>query len=153
MRATAVALLVVLAPVRLASDEPKPPAKTNVTVVAILASDQHERVDKKLVEVAREVQKKEPSLTGFTVGRCTCKSVAFGEKETFPLVEDADAWVVVRQMEEKENRISLTIKPPTVGEITYTISCGKFFPVVTRYRTKDKELLIIAVMVKPCGKK
>ena len=50
MRATAVLLLVALAPLRLGSDEPKPPAKITVSVVAILASDQHERV------VARNVR-------------------------------------------------------------------------------------------------
>ena len=43
------------------------------------------------------------------------------------------------------------IPPPLVGEITYMTICGKFFPIVTRYQTKDKDRLIIAVMVKPCN--
>jgi hypothetical protein len=32
--------------------------------------------------------------------------------------------------------------------------CDKFLPIVTRYRTTNKELLILAVRVQPCpGKK
>jgi len=46
----------------------------------------------------------------------------------------------------------MTIKPPTLGEITYSTTCEKFFPIVTRYVTKDKERLIIAIMVEPCKK-
>src|SRR3954447_22025135 len=42
-----------------------------VTVVAVLASDKHTRIDPKLQDLAREVQKKDPTLTGFKVGRVT----------------------------------------------------------------------------------
>jgi hypothetical protein len=32
----------------------------------------------------------------------------------------------------------------------YTSACGKFFPIVTRYQTKERERLIIAIMVRCC---
>ena len=35
-----------------------------------------------------------------------------------------------------------------MGEITYDTCCGKFLPIITPFRTKDKELLIIAVCVR-----
>jgi hypothetical protein len=38
-----------------------------------------------------------------------------------------------------------------VGEITYSTICGKCFPIVTRFQTKDRERLIVAVMVRPCN--
>jgi hypothetical protein len=40
-----------------------------------------------------------------------------------------------------------------MGEVEYTTCCGKFFPIITRYQTKDKERLIIAIRVQPCNKK
>ena len=47
------------------------------------------------------------------------------------------------------NRVRLAVKAPLAGEITYTTCCSKFFPIMTRYLTKDNERLIIAIMVKP----
>ena len=44
----------------------------------------------------------------------------------------------------------MKIEPPLLGEITYETCCGKFLPVITRYRTKDNQLLIIAVRVQMC---
>ena len=60
-----------------------------------------------------------------------------------------------RRKKDADGRISLTIKPPGLDKITYGCSCGKFFPVVTPHETKEGEVLIIAVMAKPCmgGKK
>ena len=129
-------------------------SKIQVIVVAILATDKNTKIDEKLKEIAKEIQKKEPTLTGFAVERCTCKPVKIGEKEEFPLVDEKIVVVILAEKNEKDNKVSLTIKPPTLGDITYTCCCGKYFPVVTRYVTKDNERLIIAVMVKPCnGKK
>lgn len=122
-----------------------------VTVVAILASDKHQTIDKKLTEVAQEVRKKEPDLTGFTIERTTTKEIKIGQEEKFPLLEEQVVVVIVLK-EDKEGRRSLSIKPPTLGEITYTCACGKFFPVITRYTTANKDRLIIAVMCKPCVK-
>jgi hypothetical protein len=129
--------------------------KVKVTVLTILATDRDKIVDAKLECVAREVQKLEPKLTGFRLDlkHSSCQSLEAGSKVNFPLVDDQVATVVVQHGADKDNRVSLKVKPPQIGEIFYTCCCGKFFPIVTRYQTKNKDRLIIAIMVKPCHKK
>jgi hypothetical protein len=123
-----------------------------VTVVTILAStDKDAKVDKKLTEVAAVVQQQYPELVGFRFGPQTCKPVEIGKEETFDLVDDVKAIVVVQQGYDKKGRIGLKVKPPQLSEITYSTCCHKYFPLVTPYETKDKkERLIVAVMVCPC---
>ena len=58
----------------------------------------------------------------------------------------------MRHGADSKNRVGLTMKAPLQGEIQYTTCCGKFFPIVTRYQTKDKEVLILAIRVQPCKK-
>jgi hypothetical protein len=125
--------------------------EVKVTVLAILATEKNSTVDADLKDIAERVQKQEPKLTGFRQGRQSSKSVAVGDaKESFGLVEDQVVTVSVEAV--KNNKIRMTIKPPTLGEITYSTTCEKFFPIVTRYVTKDKERLIIAIMVEQCKK-
>jgi hypothetical protein len=128
--------------------------KIKVTVVAILGSEKHTHICNELKDIAPELQKKNPKLTGFTLERSTCKSMKIGEKDSFHLVDKEFAEVKLKVKDDTTNRVSLTIKPPTWSEMDYTTCCGKFFPVYTGYMTKEKdELLIIAIMVKPCTKK
>jgi hypothetical protein len=126
--------------------------EVKVTVLAIFATDKNSNVDADLKEIAERVQAKEPKLTGFRQGRQSSKSVAVGDgsKESFALVEDQVVTVAVDAV--MKNKIRMTIKPPTLGEITYSTTCEKFFPIVTRHVTKDKERLIIAIMVEQCKK-
>ncbi len=124
--------------------------EVRVTVIVILASDKNKEVDCQLKCLAQEIQKKEPKLRGFRLGDTTCKSVALDKKEAFKLVDKEEAIVTVRHGADKNNRVGLTVKPPRMGEIDYTTCCGKFLPIITRYQTKDKERLIIAVRVQPC---
>lgn len=124
--------------------------KVRVTVVAILANDRDKTVDPKLECLAREIRKTEPRLTSFHLAQTACKSVSVGDSYQFPLVDNEVARVIVVHGADKDNRVSLKVKPPHLGEIVYTSACGKFFPIVTRYQTKDKDRLIIAVMVRPC---
>jgi hypothetical protein len=126
--------------------------KVKVTVAVILASDRHKEVARELKCIAQEVQKKYPALIGFRLGEITCKSLTVGESEKFALVDDEVATVLVRHGADSKNRVGLTVKPPLQGEIQYTTCCGKFLPIVTRYETKDKECLIIAIRVQPCKK-
>jgi hypothetical protein len=60
--------------------------------------------------------------------------------------------ITVDRVPEKENRIRVKVAPPGLGEIEYETCCGKFLPVITRYKTddKDKRLLIVAVRVQTC---
>jgi hypothetical protein len=58
--------------------------------------------------------------------------------------------VTVTRQKDEGGKIALTIKPPLLENITYGCACDKFFPVVTPYRTKTGDVLIVAVMAKPC---
>jgi hypothetical protein len=130
------------------------PREVKVSVVAILASEEAGKVDPRLEDVARAVRERHPQLKSFRLAKMTCKSVRVGKAEKFDLVADQKAVVTVLKPADKENRNQLKLTPPTGGEITYTIKCDKFFPMVTNYRTAGGEALLIAVRVQPCnGKK
>jgi hypothetical protein len=134
-----------------------------VTVVAVLATSRTDSVDPKLKGIADEVQKIDPTLTGFRIARATGKNLSIGKRETFPLVEDTDVTVLIQQQmgagkkdkdkdKDKDERYRLAVKAPMVGEITYTTCCTKFFPIMTRYQNRDGDRLIIAIMVEPAKK-
>jgi hypothetical protein len=124
--------------------------KVKVTVVAILANNRDDVIDQRLKCIAKEVQKVEPQLTGFQMGQITCKSLTVGKAAKVTLVESEAAEIVVQHGADQDDRVSLKVKAPQMGEIEYTSACGKFFPIVTRYQTKDKDRLIIAIMVRSC---
>jgi hypothetical protein len=127
------------------TDEP-----VRVTVVVVLATAQNTTVDPKLVELAKEVQKRDETLTGFKIKAAEARSIPIGDGHTFELLDKEVLRVRVERSRDAEGRINLTIKPPGLEKITYHCTCGKFFPVVTPYQTKGGEVLIIAVMAKPC---
>jgi hypothetical protein len=126
-----------------------------ITVLAVLATDRNTHIDQKVQCIAEEVQKLEPSLTGFRLARITNKAVTVGKRDSFPLVDDQSLGVLLEKVDAKANmeeRYRLTVKPPQAGDITYSCCSSKFFPILTRYHTKDNERLIIAIMVKPAKK-
>jgi hypothetical protein len=129
--------------------------RVSVTVVVVLATTENENVDKALAELAKVVQKHEPKLTGFKVEAVCAKSIAVGGAETFALVETAELKITVTRPEGRDGRVALTLSAPGVEKLTYCCACHKFFPIATDYRTKGGEVLIVAVMGKPCmlGKK
>ena len=63
------------------------------------------------------------------------------------IVRAAASYVSADKME----RVRLKVCPPLMGPITYSTPCGKFLPIVTPFRTKNKDLLIIAIRVQPCN--
>jgi hypothetical protein len=128
-----------------------PHAKVKVTVVVILAKDEGNEVDKRLTEIAKEIRKKDPSLTSFRIKKMMDKSLAADEKASFATVDDKTAQVIVKHGADKNNLVSLAVTAPNQGEIIYETVCGKFLPIVTRYHTKAKERLILAVRVQPCN--
>jgi hypothetical protein len=121
-----------------------------VMVLAVIATDRNNQVAPRLEEIAEQMRKHDPSLTGFRIERFTGRPTQVGRTETFKLVEDAVAEVTVTDKDPQTGRVAVTLKPPSGGDIHYTCCCGKFFPVCTRYQTKDKDRLIVAVMVRPC---
>jgi hypothetical protein len=157
-RGSLLALVAVFIPaVWLFADPPDRTASDSVrvTIVAITASDKHQDVNPKLKELAKEVRKREQlgGLTGFRVERNNCKPVTVGQTEKFDLVDDQSVGVTVLQKDDSNQRVRLAVKPPFVGEITYSTVYDKFFPIVTRYLTaKDRERLIVAIMVRQAGK-
>ena len=134
---------------------PQPPAEErHVTVLAVLATDKNKTIDHRVQGIAEEVQKLEPSLTGFRLVRTTNKPMPLGKRDTFPLVDNEVLVVQLQQTDAKDgqDRIRLTVKAPLAGEIAYSCCTSKFFPIMTRYLTKDNERLIVAIMVKPAKK-
>ena len=121
--------------------------------LAELASTQHSNVDAKLTELAKEVQKRDKKLTGFKLVASEGKSIPVGEAAAFDLMDKKELTVKIEKMKDENGRVGLKIKPPEMGEITYTCTCEKFFPVVTPYQTKAGETLIVVVSAKPCAAK
>jgi hypothetical protein len=133
--------------------EPPPPCgpeEIKVCVLAILATDQNDKVDKRVECIAKEVQKVDAKLTGFQVHKMLSKAIAVGGRGQFELIDDQTVGVTIDRGPDKDSRAQVKIEPPLLGEITYETCCGKFLPVITRYRTKDNQLLIIAVRVQLC---
>src|SRR5262249_30067699 len=128
----------------------KKPKQVRVSVVVILASEKGNQIDKKLERLAKEVQKVHPKLTNFELVGLSCRSLKINALEKFDLVEWQKADVTVLGPVDKEGRVCLKVAPPRMGEITYSTPCGKFLPILTPYRTKQDQVLIIAVRVQPC---
>jgi hypothetical protein len=126
------------------------PKKVRVTVVVILASETSTEVDKRLADIAREVRRTNPKLTGFKYADMAWKSLAVGTKDKFKLIADQEVEVTVRKGSDPKDKVEIKIAPPSMGEITYSTPCGKFLPIITKFRTKKNDLLIIAVRVQPC---
>jgi hypothetical protein len=124
-----------------------------VTVVTILATDRNTDVDGKLAEVKREVQKREPSLTGYRLGKTGHRDINVGQKEAIKLFDDKDYSTDVKLIAKNDSkkRVTLEVKPPLIGAISYETCYDKFFPIVTRAMV-DGERLIIAIMVSPADK-
>jgi hypothetical protein len=132
----------------------KAPEEIRVTVVAILAStDKSAKVDPQLADIAKEVQKKDPSLRSFRMHTTTCKGVPIGGQYSFDLVDKEVAVVVVQKPMGKDDKPCIKVKPPQVDNITCSLCCGKYLPIMTNYQTKKKERLIIAIMVDTCKDK
>ena len=139
-------------PIALACD-PKPDRKVRVSVVVIWASETDTKIDKKLECIAREVTKMHPKLKGFRMGKMACESLKIGDAKVFDLAEGKTTTITIQQAADKMDRIRLEVGPPKMGKITYSTPCGKFLPILTPYRTKANETLIIAIRVQPCNGK
>ena len=126
----------------------KDPVK--VTLVVILASEEGNTIDPKLKAIAQEVQKLNPNLKSFTLKHMESKSIKPGEKVSLPLVEGRKLDMVIKHGADKDNRVSLCLFIPSMGELEYQTVCGKFLTIVTRCKTKAGERLILAVRVQPC---
>jgi hypothetical protein len=146
-------LLLAAVPALVACEKQKAPKKVRVSVVVILASEKDDQIDKKLECIAREVRKTHPRFKGFKMVNLSSKSVAVGSADVFELVEEQQATITVQRAVDKMDRVRLKVGPPMMGEITYSTPCGKFLPILTPFRTKANEQVLIAVRVQPCNGK
>ena len=132
-----------------------PPAdEIEVKIVAILASEHHKDVDKRLTEFAKHVQKKDPSLTGFKVDRSSEDTFKLGETKKIAVTGGQIVEVTVNKDRNEKGRITLTIKPPKLSQITYECVCDKYFSIATEHyegKGMDRAQLFIAIKASPCG--
>jgi hypothetical protein len=124
-----------------------------VSVVAVLATDQNDKIDPRIKCIADEARNHDPTLTGFRIAARSTQTVPVGGRYDFDLGCDQTLRVVVQQKNDKEDCYRLIITPPQMGKIKYTTTCGKYIPVMTPFKTKDGELLIVAICVRNCADK
>ena len=134
--------------------EPAPekgaPEEVKVCIIAVLATCHNDTIDDRVACIAREVNKTYPKLTGFQVHKMMCRTVTVGSRVSFDVIDDQTVGVTVERGVDPDHPMLMKIEAPSLGPITYETCCGKFLPVVTRYRTSDNQLLIIAARVQPC---
>jgi hypothetical protein len=111
--------------------------KVKVTVVVILANDRCSFVDPRLKLIAAEAKSQHPQFTGFHLVSMTQLTVGVNETVKFQCVEDSCIEVMVRKCTDEENKVCLSVTPPLQEELTYRTVCGKFLPIMTRYKTKE----------------
>jgi len=127
----------------------KDPVK--ITLAIVLASEKGDKVDKNLKLLAAEIQKTHPHLKSFILKTQEMRSIKPNEKTSMLCVDDQMVEMIVKHGADKDNRVSLSIKPPTMSTFEYQSVCGKFLPIVTNYKTKKKgDTLILAIMLEPC---
>jgi hypothetical protein len=124
--------------------------EVRVCVIAIIATERNKEVDPKLTCIAEQVQKTHPKLTGFSFKELGCKSMAVGERKEFKLPGNEVAAVTVLEPTGKDKPYRIRLEPPQMKPITYETCCTKFLAIRTPVRTKDNDLLLIAVRVTPC---
>jgi hypothetical protein len=132
------------------AQNPCPGQKVSVTLVVILAGEEGSTIDPRLKAIAEEVRLKFPNLTSFRLKSMATKSLVANDKTLIPVVDNRDVEVTIKHGADAEKRVCLAVTAPDQGEIVYRSVCGKFLPIVTRYQTKSRELLILAIRVQPC---
>jgi hypothetical protein len=118
-----------------------------VVVVSILATSRNKVVDPRLQCLADGVQKTEPKLTGFKVENISRQKLGFGQKYEFELIADQTLPVTLEKGMGKEKPLHMRVHPPGMGKIVYEIGCGKYVTVITPFKTKDEDRLIIAIRI------
>ena len=128
----------------------KDPVK--VTLVVVLASENGDHIDKKIKPLADEVKKTHPHLKSFVWKSQEIKSLKPNEKASLHCVEKKMVDMIVKHGADKDNQVSIAVKPPMMSEVEYQSVCGKFLPIVTPVKTKKGETLILAIRLEPCKK-
>jgi hypothetical protein len=122
-----------------------------VSVVVILASETDTTTDAKLEAIATEIRKVRPELKGFRLAKMACKSLAVGKADEFDLIDDQRTTIKIKGTADKMDRVRLEVHPPEMGKVVYSTPCGKFLPILTPFKTKKNEHLLMAIRVQPCN--
>jgi hypothetical protein len=149
-------LLAALGAVARACDVDAAGRQVRVSVLVIHASETDDQVDPRLACIAREARRRFPRLKGFRMGKLSIKSLTVNRPDVFELPEGQKVCVTVKHVEctrNKTDRVCLKLGPPSMGVITYSTPCGKFLPILTSFRAKNGEVMLIAVRVQPCAGK
>jgi len=133
-------------------EKAKEARKVRVFFVVTIATEKGDKIDDKLKDIATEVQRMRPALKGFKLASISCKSLAIDAADLFDVIDEQKAKIVIEKAADKAGRVQLRVKPPKMGEITYSTPCGKFLPILTPIRTEQGDQIIIAIRVQPCGK-
>jgi hypothetical protein len=80
-----------------------------------------------------------------------CKSLAVGKADDFELIEEQRTTIKIKGTADKMDRVRLEVQPPAMGKVVYSTPCGKFLPILTPFKTKRNEHLLIAIRVQPCN--
>ncbi len=134
-------------------DKPTGEKPVSVTVVIILATDKHEKVDPKLKELAAEVQKREEKLTGYKLSRNRVQVDSGGRHHHDQPDRQADDEGDGEPCEGRAGPHHAVTGTAEHGCGELRLHVRQVLPIVTPHRTKTGEQLIIAVMAKPCMKK
>ncbi len=143
-------------PMMLRAEEPKKKDSTEtkgpirVVVVVILATKDNNVVDKKLADLAKEMEKRGSEFTGFKIHSVLTESIAVGKSHSFEMLEEQTLKVAIDKPKDEGGRVGLTITPKNGSEVSYTCACDKFLPLLTGYKTKGGPSVIVAVGAKPC---
>jgi hypothetical protein len=121
------------------------------TLVVILASEEGDKIDPRLKAIAEEIRKLHPELKSFTLQTMITKSVPPNVPSTYDTVAKKSVTITVKHGANRDNKVSLSVNAPTLGQIDYETVCGKYLPIVTRCETNAKQRLILAIRVQPCN--
>src|SRR4051794_12027920 len=120
-----------------------------ITVVVVFGSTKSTEIDPKLVPLAKEIQKLDPTLKGFVIFDNLQWSLAVGGSHTFALPEKHELKVKVCKPKDKDGWVGMMMEPPGLGEVRYKCLCDKFLPVLTPQVMANGDRLIVVVMAKP----
>lgn len=128
-----------------------PPQKLKVTLVSILASEEGSSVDRRLEQIAEEVQRRFPQLKSFKIQSLTTRELAVRERSPFELIDGKVAEVMIKHGVDGD-RVSVAVTAPGQKEVVYRTVCGKFVPIMSEYQTPGRERLILALRVEAPSK-
>jgi hypothetical protein len=121
-----------------------------VTVVVVLGSTKHERVDKKLADFVKQMAEIDQTLTGFVIHEVLQQSIEAGKSHDFELLDEHTLTVGIDKSIGDGKRVGLSVQMKDGQKVSYTCTCNKYFPMMTHLKTKDEERVIVAIMAKPC---